>query len=76
MGAGFYHACGLRADDTVARWGLLQDQADAVPEGPYTAVTAGHLATCGLCPDQTVECRLSLSDGVLPAPAKNRTPTP
>ena len=76
VSAGYFHACGLRADDTVTCWGLLQDQAYAVPDGAFTAVTAGLLATCGLRPDQTVECWLSLPDGVLPAHTKNQNPTP
>ena len=56
VSAGTTHACGLRADNTVACWGDdTFDQAQP-PEGQFISVSAGKTHACGVRTDSTVQC--------------------
>ena len=55
---GLTKSCGLRTDQTIECWvdhysyfGPLE-----VPDGTFTAVSAGLFGSCGLRTDQTIEC--------------------
>ena len=50
------HACGVRADQTIACWGSNSSGESISPLGEYTAVSAEGLFSCGLTVRQTVEC--------------------
>ena len=71
--SGSHHACGLRADRTVACWGNnLSRQADA-PTGQFDAVDAGGRSadsshSCGLRVDGTVTCWGDNTHGQADAP--------
>ena len=53
---GTAHACGLRADGTVACWGVNDDGQAEAPSGGFTALSAGASNTCGLRTDGTLVC--------------------
>ena len=59
ISAGMYHTCGLKADGSVACWGL-NDSGQATPPahdpGDYLQVSAGRWHTCGLRADGSVAC--------------------
>ena len=48
--------CGLKADNTVACWGVPSFGRLDVPAGEFKSVTVGRLHSCGLRFDGTVEC--------------------
>ena len=70
VAVGRSHSCGLRADGTVACWGVnASGQADP-PDGLFTVITAGYEHSCGLHRYGTVACwggnrygQLNLPDG-------------
>ena len=56
ISTGRFHSCGIRADGTVACWGLNRfGRADA-PDGEFTAVSAGGGDSCAIRGNQTVVC--------------------
>ncbi|MCY4664961.1 MAG: RCC1 domain-containing protein [Acidimicrobiaceae bacterium] len=56
VSAGWWHTCGLRADNRIECWGNnWWGQADP-PAGSFTAVHAAEQHTCGLRPDGSIEC--------------------
>lgn len=46
--AGYYHACGLRADGTLACWGRDLDGQSSPPPGSFVAVDASTDAVCAI----------------------------
>ena len=64
--AGYGHACGLRADGTVACWGDNHFGQAEAPGGQFTAVSAGGEISCAVDQDQAIVCwgasYLGLSD--------------
>ena len=56
VSAGFYHTCGIRADDTVACWGSTADGESSPPSGTFKAISAGVLDTCAIRTDDLVVC--------------------
>ncbi|NJO18212.1 MAG: hypothetical protein HC877_21505 [Thioploca sp.] len=71
ISAGGRHTCGVRTDHTVACWGshladalngngvarpVNSDSQSTPPEGEFLQVVAMKHSSCGIRPDQTVEC--------------------
>jgi len=54
--AGYTHACGVKADDTVTCWGYNRSGRSDAPEGEFTTVSAGGDHSCGVKVDSTVAC--------------------
>ncbi len=52
---GTSHACAL-LQGTVECWGATAGQTSAPEETDFTAISAGFSHTCGIHPDQTVDC--------------------
>ena len=68
LSVGGRHACGLRADTSVACWGgNLQGQA-AAPPGGFRSVTSGGRHTCAITTDHEVACWGDDSHGQASAP--------
>ena len=56
VAVGWDHACGLRADGSIACWGLNESGQAQAPEGTFRAIAVkGHIS-CGLRVDGSVEC--------------------
>lgn len=58
VACGRNRAAGVRANGTLARWGLPGDQPSGFtpPTGPFSAVTQGLYHTCALRTDGTLAC--------------------
>ena len=56
ISGGDHFTCGLRTNSTVTCWGSNTHGQTVVPDGEFTAVTAGSVHACGLRADGTVEC--------------------
>ena len=54
--SGARHACGLRADGTVACWGHNGSGRAEAPAGRFSSVQAGEWFTCGLRVEGRIEC--------------------
>ena len=72
------HSCAIRADGTVACWGMNDDGQSIAPAGTYTDITTGGSAftsshSCAIRTDGTVACWGSNWDGQLDAPAGTYT---
>lgn len=50
------HACGIRADQTIACWGSNNYGESISPFGQYSEVSADGLYTCGLTIRKTIDC--------------------
>jgi len=56
VSAGGQHTCALRADNSVACWGLNKDGQSSPPDGTFVQISAGGSHTCGLRADGIVAC--------------------
>ena len=56
ISAGYFHACALRTDQTVACWGRNDAGQAAAPGGTFTSVVAGYKGSCGIRTDRTLTC--------------------
>ena len=56
VAVGSAHACGLRADGTVACWGANHNGQAEAPDGTFSAIDAAGDASCGLRTSGTVAC--------------------
>jgi hypothetical protein len=56
VSAGTNYACGVRANHTVACWGIDNAGQASPPDGSFISVSAGSTHTCGLRTDGTVAC--------------------
>jgi alpha-tubulin suppressor-like RCC1 family protein len=64
VSVGYAHACGLKADGTVACWGKDYCGQATPPAGTFKSVSSGGCSTCGLRTDGTIACWGALSRDV------------
>ena len=63
------HSCGIRADQTIACWGLNHDRQSVAPAGQFTAISVAFRHSCAIRADQTIACWGWNDDGQSDAPA-------
>jgi hypothetical protein len=56
VSAGYFHTCGVKADDTLACWGNNDYGEATPPAGSFKSVSAGAVHTCGVKADDTLAC--------------------
>ncbi len=69
VSAGPFHTCGLRADGTIACWGVhvederLTESSGLIdsPPGSFSQIDAGHHNSCAIRQDGAVKCWGSMS---------------
>ena len=68
VGAGVWHACGVRVNGAVICWGYNHHGQADTPAGTFSAVSGGALHSCGLRADGATACWGNNADGRADAP--------
>jgi probable HAF family extracellular repeat protein len=69
VGGGFFHYCGIRADQTIACWGNNSDLRAQPPAGAFAQISTGPESNCALRADGTASCWGFGNDGRISVPA-------
>jgi alpha-tubulin suppressor-like RCC1 family protein len=63
VSVGWYYACGVKIDGTVACWGKDKLGRAVPPSGTFTSVSAGESHTCGVKTDGSIACWGNTANG-------------
>jgi alpha-tubulin suppressor-like RCC1 family protein len=56
VASGQFFSCGLKADDTILCWGLINGAQALPPPGTFAKIAAGWYHACGLATDGSIAC--------------------